>query len=266
MSSFKFDANNKYHRLMKTLCISVLSLIFFIEAWWLISLFMNSSILPTPLETWSALCDFYSNGYAKHGFTSIVWSSLSVFLEGFILAFAVAVPLGLLLGYSKTLNQFCTPIVEVLRPIAPIAWAPVFIYAINYEVGPVLVVFIGIFFPLLTNVIFGVKKIDANLIDAAKTLGASKIQTFTKVMVPSAIPYTMNGIKVGLGVGWMCIVAAEMYSPVSIGVGYCLQDMCTNGLWPSVFAVLVIIGLLGIFTTGLAEYGHKLISKRMGME
>ena len=126
--------------------------------------------------------------------------------------------------------------------------------------------FIGIFFPLLTNIIFGVKKIDQNLIDAAKTLGANRVQIFLKVMIPSAIPYLMNGIKVGLGVGWMCIVAAEMYSPVSIGVGYCLSSMCQNSLWPSVFAILVVIAIMGIMTTSLAEYVQKRISKRMGME
>ena len=223
-------------------------------------------MFPTPAETAGAFVDFINNGYSHQSSASIIWSSLSLFLQGFGLALLVAIPLGLFLGYSKNLNTFVTPMIEVLRPIAPIAWAPVFIYGINYNVGPVLVVFIGIFFPLLTNIIFGVKKIDPTLIDAAKTLGANKTQVFVKVMVPSAIPYLMNGIKVGLGVGWMCIVAAEMYSPVSIGVGYCLQSMCQNSLWPSVFAVLIVIAILGILTTSLAEYIQKRISKRMGME
>ena len=85
-------------------------------------------------------------------------------------------------------------------------------------------------------------------------------------MAPSAIPYIMNGIKVGLGVGWMCIVAAEMYNPRGFGVGYCISDMCFNGLWPSTFAMLIIIAALGILTTSLAEYLQKYVSKRMGVE
>ncbi|WII07533.1 ABC transporter permease [Methanomassiliicoccales archaeon LGM-RCC1] len=263
---FKYDDNNKYHRFGKTVMIVALSLIMFVEIWWILSLISNTNVFPTPAETAGAFVDFINNGYSHQSSASIIWSSLSLFLQGFGLALLVAIPLGLFLGYSKNLNTFVTPMIEVLRPIAPIAWAPVFIYGINYNVGPVLVVFIGIFFPLLTNIIFGVKKIDPTLIDAAKTLGANKTQVFVKVMVPSAIPYLMNGIKVGLGVGWMCIVAAEMYSPVSIGVGYCLQSMCQNSLWPSVFAVLIVIAILGILTTSLAEYIQKRISKRMGME
>lgn len=248
------------------LFLTVLSLILFVEIWWLISIISNSMVLPTPAETLDAFVDLVNDGYSNYSFTSIVKSSLSVFLEGFILALVIALPLGLFLGSSKFLNTLVTPMIEVLRPIAPIAWAPVFIYGISYDVGPVLVVFIGIFFPLLTNIIFGVKKIDPSIMDAARTLGASKLQMFTKVMIPSSIPYMMSGIKVGLGVGWMCIVAAEMYSPVAIGVGYCLSDMCSNGLWPSAFAILVVIAILGILTTGVAEYLHKIITHRMGME
>jgi NitT/TauT family transport system permease protein len=263
---FKYDENNKYHRFGKTCMIIFLSLIMFVEIWWLLSIAANTNVFPTPAETFDAFIEFFENGYSHQSAWSIIWSSLSLFIEGFLLALVIAVPLGLFLGYSKMLNTFVTPMIEVLRPIAPIAWAPVFIYGINYSVGPILVVFIGIFFPLLTNVIFGVKKIDQNLIDASRTLGASKTQQFTKVMVPSAVPYLMNGVKVGLGVGWMCIVAAEMYSPVSIGVGYCLQSMCQNSLWPSVFAILVVIAILGIMTTSVAEYSQKAIAKRMGME
>jgi len=263
---FKYDENNKYHRFGKTVMIVILSLIMFVELWWILSLLANTNVFPTPAETFDALIEFFENGYSRQSAGSIIWSSLRLFLQGFAIALVVAIPLGLFLGYSKTLNTFVTPMIEVLRPIAPIAWAPVFIYGINYNVGPILVVFIGIFFPLLTNIIFGVKKIDPNLIDAAKTLGANKTQVFTKVMIPSAVPYLMNGIKVGLGVGWMCIVAAEMYSPVSIGVGYCLSSMCQNSLWPSVFAILVIIAILGILTTSVSEYLQKRIAKRMGIE
>ncbi|MCL2295964.1 MAG: ABC transporter permease subunit, partial [Methanomassiliicoccaceae archaeon] len=171
-----------------------------------------------------------------------VSTSMSTFLKGFLLAFAVAVPVGLVLGYSKILRDFATPIIEVLRPIAPIAWAPIFMLSLGYSIGPMLVVFIGIFFPLLTNVIFGVKKIDPSWIDAAKTLGASQFQVFYKVMMPSAIPYVMNGIKVGLGIGWMCIVAAELYASPLGGIGFYLAEQAGIGYWPGAYAALVIIG------------------------
>ena len=266
--NWTYDENNRYHRWFRTTVIAITSLVCFVFAWWDVSLLLNSTAIPTPLETWNALVDLVVNGDSVTGGRTVwayIGSSLKTFLLGFLLALVVAVPLGLVIGYSKTIREFANPVIEVMRPIAPIAWAPIFILAINYTVGPILVVFIGIFFPVLTNVVFGVQKIDPNLMDAARTMGASPVQVFYKVMVPSAVPYLMNGIKVGLGVGWMCIVAAELYAPQLGGIGYYLSTMATNGLWPNAFAAIVVIAILGILTTGLAEYIHKVITRRMGM-
>ena len=102
--------------------------------------------------------------------------------------------------------------------------------------------------------------------DAAKTLGAKPYQIFYKVMVPSALPYVMNGVKVGLGVGWMCIIAAELYAPSLGGIGNFLSEQAFMGYWPSVYAALILIAAMGLITTGLAEYVHKIITRRMGME
>ena len=264
----KYDENNRNHRLLRTLVITVISLTLFILVWWIVAIVTTTSAIPTPLQTWNALVDLYVNGDRMTGRTlgEYVSSSVSTFAKGFILAFAVSVPLGLILGYSKVLRDFATPVIEVLRPIAPIAWAPIFILSLGYSVGPVLVVFIGIFFPLLTNVIFGVKKIDSNWIDASKTLGASQFQVFYKVMIPSAIPYIMNGVKVGLGIGWMCIVAAELYTPPLGGIGFYLLVQAQNGYWPGAYGGIVIIAVLGLLTVGVADLIHRILSKRMGMD
>lgn len=266
--NWTYDENNKYHRWFRTAVIAITSLVCFIFLWWDIAVLANSTAIPTPLETWNALVDLVMNGDSVTSGRTVwqyIGSSLKTFLLGFFLALVVALPLGLVVGYSKTIREFVNPVVEVLRPIAPIAWAPIFILAIDYTIGPILVVFVGIFFPIFTNVVFGVQKIDPNLMDAARTMGASSVQVFYKVMVPSAIPYLMNGIKIGLGIGWMCIVAAELYAPQLGGIGYYLSTMATNGLWPNAFAAIVIIAILGIVTTGLAEYVHKTVSRRMGM-
>lgn len=262
-----YDEYNKYHRMLRKAIITVTSLVCFIAAWWDVSVLANSAAIPSPLETWDALVDVATNGDPMTGKTLFEYagSSLKTFLTGFLLALAVSLPLGLIIGYSKTINEFASPVLEVLRPIAPIAWAPIFILAINYTIGPILVVFIGIFFPLLTNIVFGVQKIDQNLVDVSKTMGASQVQVFTKVMLPSAVPYLMNGIKVGLGIGWMCIVAAELYAPQLSGIGFFLSEQATAGFWPGAFAAIVTIAVLGLVTTGLAEYIHKVVTNRMGM-
>ncbi len=262
-----YDEHNKSHRLFRRGVIVVTSLVCFVAAWWDVSILANSVAIPSPAETWDALVNLVRNGDSITGRSlwEYISSSMKTYLEGFALAMIVAIPLGLIIGYSKTIHDFASPVIEVLRPIAPIAWAPIFILAINYSIGPVLVVFIGIFFPLLTNVIFGVEKIDGNLIDASKTLGASRLQVFYKVMIPSAIPYVMNGVKIGLGIGWMCIVAAELYAPQLSGIGFFLSEQATAGFWPGAFAAIVVIAVLGLITTGLAEYIHKVVTSRMGM-
>ncbi len=264
----KYDENNKNHRFARTLVIAVISLTLFILVWWAVSVVTGNTAIPTPLETWNALVDLYLNGdrMTHRTLGQYISASLSTFVRGFILALAVAVPLGLVLGYSKLLRDFSNPVIEVLRPIAPIAWAPIFILSLGYTIGPMLVVFVGIFFPLLTNVIFGVRKIDPNWIDAAKTLGASQLQVFYKVMVPSAVPYVMNGIKIGLGIGWMCIVAAELYATPLMGIGFYLATQANAGYWPGAYAGLVIIGVLGLLTVGVADLIHRIVAKRTGMD
>jgi NitT/TauT family transport system permease protein len=263
-----YDENNRVHRAVGTVLLILVSLTIFLLAWWDISLIADTSSVPSPGKTLDALIDLANNGDPMTSRTlwDYIGSSMSTFIKGFLLALALAVPLGLLLGYSKSFRDISNPIIEILRPIAPIAWAPILIISLGYTVGPILVVFIGIFFPLLTNVIFGVKKIEPNWIDAAKTLGSTQTQIFYKIMMPAAIPYLMNGVKVGLGVGWMCIVAAELYSPPLGGIGFYLAEQSTAGYWPGAFAALVVIAILGLLTIGVADYVHRALSKRMGMD
>lgn len=264
---FRYDRHNKYHRLGRMALVIIASLTIFIESWWIISIVANTSTIPSPAETWSALIEVIRHGDPMTNMTmgEYITSSMETFLKGFLLALAVATPLGLLLGRYKVLDDFATPVIEVLRPIAPIAWAPIFIISVGYELGPMLVVFVGIFFPLLTNVIFGVKNIDPSLTDAARTLGASDMQIFSKVLVPSTIPYLMNGIRVGLGVGWMCIVAAELYASPLGGIGFYLAEQAAAGYWPGAYAAVVVIAILGLLTTGLADYIYRIIKNRMGV-
>lgn len=254
--------------MLRQALIIVVSLVMFVEAWWVISIIAHSPTIPDPATTFKALIDLINHGDSITGLSlsTYIWSSMSTFLKGFLLALIVAIPLGLLLGNFKTAHEFATPMIEVLRPIAPIAWAPILMISVGFDLGPMLVVFVGIFFPLLTNVIFGVSKIDGSLVDVAKTLGASDLQIFTKVLVPSTIPYMMNGMKIGLGIGWMCIVAAELYATPLGGIGFFLAEQATIGYWPGAFAAIIVIAFLGLMTTGVAEYIHKVVSKRMGMD
>jgi NitT/TauT family transport system permease protein len=268
MKGFKYDRENRFHRFGRTILIVAASLATLIYVWWILAILINTPAVPTPDLVWAAFLDLFRNGDVQTGLS--MWdhmaASLKRFMGGFLIAFAIAVPLGLLIGYSKFMDEFTKPIIEVLKPIAPIAWAPVLIFATTLTLGPILVVFVGIFFPLLYNTIFGVKKIDQSLVDASKTLGAKNGQIFYKVMLPCTVPYIMNGIRIGFGIGWMCIVAAEMIAPLGGGMGYFINLQSVLSNWPGVFVGLGIISLLGILTTGLADYAYKVIAKRVGME
>jgi len=267
-SKVPYDKDNRYHRWARRIIIIIASLTIFVLIWWNIAYIVNSAAIPLPTKVWEAMINLFANGDPVSGMTmwAHIWISLKRFIGGFIIALAVAIPLGLLMGYSKTLSEFLNPILEILRPIAPIAWAPVLLFATGYSWGPVLVVFVGIFFPLLSNTIFGVKKIDRNMVDAARTLGASNFKIFYKVMFPCALPFIMNGVRVGSGIGWMCIVASELYASYGGGIGYFVGIQASIGFWSNVFVGIGVIAILGIFTTGLFDYVHRTLSKRMGVE
>ena len=264
----RYDKNNRKHRFVRSVAITVISLVTFVILWWVITAAIGNKNFPTPDLVFSALWDLILHGDSMSGGIS-VWTYIRVsfrtFIYGFILSLIIAVPIGLLLGYVEPLREFVSPWIEVVRPIAPIAWAPIFILSFGSRLGPALVVFIGIFFPLLTNIIFGVQRIDKNWLDASKTLGANQGQIFGMVVLPATVPYILNGIKVGLGVGWMCIVAAEIYNRYG-GIGQYLVDTVTNGMMANAFAAIIIIAVLGLATTGVSEYISKLVSRRMGMD
>lgn len=266
----KYDENNRYWRWLRKIVIIIVSLALLLLVWWVIAELEIFETIPTPQSTIAALVDLIQNGAPQTGLSlwSQVCASLVTFAKGTIMAVVVAVPLGLLLGYVRPLYELASPIIEVLRPIAPVAWAPIFIStrALGFEWGPALVVFMGMIFPLLTNTIFGVQRIDSAWVDAAKTMGAGSGKIFVKVILPASVPYVLNGLKTALGVGWMCIVASEIYATSLGGIGGFIYSMTQFSLWSYAFAGIIVVAVLGLLTTSICEYISKYVSKRMGME
>lgn len=250
----------------KTPVIVVISLTAFVIAWWAISIWANTEYLPNPAEVYDAFIKSYTTvdpGLQTTMWQNI-WASLQRFIWGFLLAFAVAVPLGLVMGYFKILESFLKPIVEVFRPIPPIAWVPILILLFGYTLGPIITIFIGVFFPLLSSVIFGVKSVDPILVDAAKTQGAKSWHLFSKVIVPSTVPYMMTGIRIGMGIGWMCIVAAEIIGGQGGGVGFYINYESNIGQYAYAYAGMATLAILGLLTTSLSGYIENRVNERMG--
>lgn len=245
----------------------IISLVGFIVVWWIGSIVLNKAYLPPPPEVLDAFIKAFEEDPATNlPMTQQVFASLGRFVAGFALALIVAVPLGLAMGYSRVFDGLGKPIVEVLRPIPPIAWVPLFFVAFGLILGPIMIVFLGAFFPILSNVVFGVKSVEPTLMDAAKTLGASRTTIFTKVVFPYTIPYMMTGVTIGLGIAWMCIVAAEMIGARGGGIGAVILRNGDIGLYEYMFAGMVMIAILGIVTTGASKLIERRVSIWMGMK
>ncbi|KQM11904.1 hypothetical protein AOA80_06015 [Methanomassiliicoccales archaeon RumEn M1] len=249
--------------------LAVSSLPIFIAAWWLLALYLQGQgyfYLPTPLEVWDALVLAWTWDPVTHqSLLSNIGASLGRFVVGFALAVGLAVPIGLIIGYSSLVEAFSKPILEILRPVPPIAWVPFLLLSLGLYWGPVITIFIGVFFPVLSNMIFGVKSVDPLLIDVARTQGASNKQVFTKVVLPSSIPYIMTGLKIGVGIGWMCIVAAELFAAQGGGIGVLITAGQSIGRYDIMFAGMVVVGLLGIVTLALSEFLERRVKIWTGM-
>ena len=182
--------------------------------------------LPGPQDV---IKSFFSLIFFKEPITNLTlvehaFASLGRVLWGTMIAFALSVPLGILMGWYKIFDAFLKPIVELLRPIPPLAWLPLAIILFG-KTGPIFIVFVCAFFPVLLNTILGVKNTDKTLIDAAKIFGATNKQIIFKILIPSSLPYILTGARVGLGISWMAIVAAEMIVFSTAGLGFFLITM-----------------------------------------
>lgn len=207
-----------------------------------------STVIPSPLHILSALYELLIDGLPR-GSTLIMHCLYSLLRVacGFIVAALIGVPLGILCGWSRALRDMLTPIIETLRPIPPLAWIPLAIlwFGIGLQ-SAVFIISLGCFFPILLNTISGVLSVDAIFIDAARTLGAGDRQIFLKVLLPGATPMIYTGLRIGLGIGWMTLVAAEFTGVKSgYGLGYMIMTARDIQRPDLVLAGMAIIGLTG---------------------
>lgn len=227
----------------------------FFALWQLAVLIIRSPYLPGPAVVSRALVEALS-GRDFLGFTMAqhVFSSLTRILYGYLLAVAIAVPLGLLAGWIRPLEAFVSPWIEMTRPIPPLAWIPFAIVFFGSPFDAIYIVFLASFFPIFLNTLAGVKSVDLLFVDAARTLGAQDLFLFTRVIVPASFGHISAGLRLGLGYAWMSIVAAEILGVKGGGLGIYLWTMHEVGRFDSVFAGMVIIGLLGLLLTRGVDY------------
>lgn len=219
--------------------ISLTSIAVFISLWELTSeIQILPAILPRPIDVVFSIYTLVDKIpiYAYH--------SITHFIAGFAMALVVAIPIGALSGWYRSVRAFIKPIVEIIRPIPPIAWIPFALISFrsDFEASS-LIIFIGSFFPIFTNTFLGFSNVPLEYVEIAKTLGASDLDILVKVALPSSLPSMLSGIRTGVGVGWMCVVAAEMFGPPGLG----LQIMNMRYLHDisAVTAYMLVIGVIG---------------------
>lgn len=229
----------------------------------------SSGILPTvkapsPLEILNGLWALCVTGMPPGNLLlPHVWYSLVRVAWGYGAAILLAIPLGLAIGWSPRVRYFIDAPLELLRPIPPLAWIPISILWFGIGTSSAaFIIFLGAFFPILLSTIAGVKSIDPILMDAAKTLNAGRRTTFFKVLIPATVPAMFTGMRVGIGIAWMTLVAAEFTGVrEGYGLGYMLMTARDIQRPDMIVAGMLVIGLIGFCAdTGLRQLQNRLVA------
>ena len=222
--------------------------------WALVSASTGRSI-PTPYETWLQAVEvfsnpFYRNGPNDQGVGWNVLASLQRVAYGFGLAALVGIPLGFAIGRMKFLNRMFAPIISLLRPVSPLAWLPIGLYVFsNAPAAAIYTIFICSIWPMMINTAIGVQRIPADYLNVARVLDLSGWQTFTKILLPSVMPYMMTGVRLSVGTAWLVIVAAEMLTG-GTGIGFWLWNEWNNLNLAHILIAILVIGITGMVLEG----------------
>lgn len=212
-------------------------------AWWLTVYLTHSLIFPTPWGVVTGTWELLRNG--------TLWDHIGASLmrvgAGFGLALCFALPLGLWMGWVRGAYQTLNPLFQILRPISPIAWIPIAILWFGVgDTSPIFLIFISSVFPMIVQTTVGVHTIEKRYLRAAENFGVSRRTLFKQVVIPAVLPQVLVGMRIGLGVAWLVVVAAEMIALHS-GLGYMIMDSRNAGnRYDLVIAGMIIIGLIGL--------------------
>ncbi len=228
-------------------------------AWWVAS--ANVADLPSPLKTWEESRIYIVEPWAKRGemdqgIARLAYYSLLRVARGFLLGIAIGTPLGFLLGMSVTAHRMFDPLIQVLRPISPLAWLPLGLVLFQKsEPAALFAIAVCSMWPTVLNTMSGVRAIPQDYWNVAKVLRLSRLTTFTKVVLPATLPYMFTGFRLSLGIAWLVIVASEMLTGTP-GVGGFLWQEYNSLIYSHILLAILTIGLVGFLLDrmmGVAE-------------
>jgi nitrate/nitrite transport system permease protein len=211
----------------------------------------GKSAMPGPADVgakiWQHLKDpFYDRGTNDKGIGIQLLYSIARVLTGYLLAIAVAVPIGFVIGMSPLMARALNPFIQVLKPISPLAWMPLALYTIkDSSLSAIFVIFICSVWPMLLNTAFGVASVRREWLNVAKTLEMSPARTALRVILPAAAPTILTGMRISIGIAWLVIVAAEMLVG-GTGIGYFVWNEWNNLSITNIIVAILCIGFVGM--------------------
>jgi nitrate/nitrite transport system permease protein len=236
-------------------------LAFFLVVWQILASRAGSS-LPPPTQVFTdsrelILHPFYDNGGTDKGLGFHIIASLSRVAIGYAIAAVVGVGLGTLVGQSVYFMRGFDPIFQILRTVPPLAWLPISLAAFrDGQPSAIFVIFITAVWPIIINTAAGIRNIPQDYRNVARVLQLNPYEYFTKIMVPAAAPYIFTGLRIGVGLSWLAIVAAEMLIG-GIGIGFFIWDAWNSSLISDIIVALVYVGLVGfVLDRIIAFIGH----------
>ena len=230
--------------------LPVLGFLGIIVLWWIIAL-ANHELMPTPPEALIANLDyilnpFYQRGPGNLGVGWLLIASLRRVLIGFLLGAIVAIPLGFLIGMSRSAMLALNPIIQIFKPVSPLAWLPIALAIFNLaDPSAIFVIFITSLWPTIINTALGVSSVPKDYLDVARVLEMPRWRRITKIILPASLPYIFTGLRISLGIAWLVIVAVEMLTG-GVGIGFFVWDEWSRLNLSSVFLAVFIIGLTGL--------------------
>jgi NitT/TauT family transport system permease protein len=212
----------------------------------------GTRLIPSPRQVAVMMYDFTFGGVYDDAFSATILTHILMSIQrvygGFLLAALIGIPLGLLIGRVKLLRELLDPTISLLRPIPVTAWLP--LSMIFFGLGPsaaVFLVFLGAFYPILLNTMFGVRSVDPRLFEAAAMLGCAGPAMFRQVVLPAALPAILNGLRIAHGFAWILIVVGEM-TGVPTGLGSVIMDGRTLSRTDLVITGMIVVGACGFLT------------------
>ncbi len=217
--------------------------------WWFTATHLTE-LMPTPLQALRDSAEyanpFFRKGPGNLGLGWLLLASLRRVLTGFLLGAAVAIPLGFLIGMSRVAMLIINPLVQIFKPVSPLAWLPIALAIFNLaEPSAIFVIFITSLWPTIINTALGVSSVNKDYLDVARVLEMPRWRRITKIIWPASLPYIFTGLRISLGIAWLVIVAVEMLTG-GLGIGFFVWDQWNRLNLSSVFLAVIVIGITGL--------------------